>query len=91
MMPLASTLRMRLLYIVRDVEVARAVHRHACGKAEFRAGGRAAVALEAVCAAVAARHGGDDAVGVHLADARLFRVRDVEVARAVHRHAIGDS
>src|SRR5208282_1918354 len=72
---------------VHDIEVARAVHRHAIGLEEFRAGGWTVV--PAIAPGSVARHRGNDAAGVHLADALVIIIHDIEVARAVHRHAIG--
>jgi hypothetical protein len=72
---------------VRDVEVARAVHRHASGIIEFCAGGRDVVPIVSGCSV--ARHGGDSAARIDLADALVALVRNVEVPRAVHRHGSG--
>ena len=73
---------------VRDVEVAVAVQRNPRGSFELRRSGRAAVA--AVAARPRAGKGGDDpGRGVHLADAVVASVRDVEVAVAVQRNPRG--
>ena len=50
-------------------------------------GGRAAVSAEAFCPRP--RDSGDGAVGIHLADAVVARIGNVEVAGVVHRHAGG--
>src|SRR5208282_3389700 len=76
-----------VVVLVRYVQVARAVHRHASGIVEFRAGGRHIVPV--VARSSGARHGGDLSGGVHLTDALARLVRDVQVARAVHRHFVG--
>ena len=68
--------------MVGDIEVSRAVHRHAEGVVQLRTGGLGAVAAEAWGAI--ARHGGDGAAGGDLADALVAVVGDIEVARAVH-------
>ena len=46
--PLVPTLRMRLLYVIRNEQVAGGVHRHAIGIIQFRIGRRAPVAGVAV-------------------------------------------
>ena len=73
---------------IADVNVFRPVHRHAAGKAEMRRSRRAAVAAEA--AVRPPRRRGDIARGgVHLADAVVERIGDIEIARPVHRYALG--
>ena len=75
---------------IGDIEIARPVHRYALGRAEPRRCRcrRAAVAAEA--GSPASREGGDIARrGIHLADAVVIRIGDIEVARPVHRHAVG--
>ncbi len=59
-----------MVIVIGDVEVARAVHRHAIGIREPGAGGRAAVALVA-SHSVVARDGADDAARAHLANAMV--------------------
>ena len=71
---------------IGDVQVARAVQRHATGSVQLRRHSRAAVPAEAERLA---RHRGDHPRGVHLADAAVAIIGDVQVARAVHRHALG--
>ena len=72
-----ETLRMRLLQVVRDVEVAGGVHGDADRKVQLGAGGRAVVAAET--SRPVSRHGGDHAVR-DLADAAVCIVGDVQVA-----------
>ena len=73
---------------IGDVDVARAVHRHAKGVAELRLDCWAAVPTEAELAGP--RERGDRSRGVHLADPVVARIGDVEVARSVYRHARGE-
>ena len=74
---------------VRNVEVARTVHNNTFGCVERRRGGRAAIAVEA-----AHPRAGDGrnvpGRGVHLADAVVPSVRNVEVARTVQRNPRGE-
>ena len=56
-----------MVAVVRDEQVARAVHRHASGTVQLRAGGRPAITGEARRAIT--RHRGDDPVRGDLADA----------------------
>ena len=72
---------------IGDIEVARPVHRHAIGIVETRLSCRAAIPAEPLLSR--ARNGGDRPGGIHLADAVVVGIGDVEVACAVHRHAIG--
>ena len=72
---------------IGDVQVARAVQRHACGGVQLRRHGCAAVPV--VAAHPVSRHRGDIPRGVHLADAVVGPIGDVQVARAVQRHACG--
>ena len=72
---------------VRNVDIPGTIHRHAHGIVEFRAGRQDAVA--AVTASSIARHRTDISRGVHLADAVVAGVRDVDIPRTIHRHAIG--
>ena len=70
-----------------DVEVALAVHRHASGKVELCLSCRAAVPAETVLPR--SRNGGDRPGGIHLANTVVVAIGDVEIARAIHRHVIG--
>ena len=72
---------------IGDVEVARPVHRHAMGISELRLGRRTPVPAET--ARAGPRDRSDRPGGIHLADAVVALIGDVEVARPVHRHAIG--
>ena len=49
MIPLVPTLRMTLLAVIRNEQVAGGVHRHARGIVQFRLGRRAAVAGVSFC------------------------------------------
>ena len=82
MLPEASTLRMRLVVGVGDVEVSGAVHGHADGIGEAGAGGGTAVAAEAWCAI--ACHYRELAGGVHLVNPVGTRGRNIDVPGAVH-------
>ena len=72
-----------------DVDLARGIHRQPRRQMQVRIGGEPGVAPEArgVDVAVAGERG-DDAVGVHLADAVIQRIGDVEVARGIERDAL---
>ena len=72
---------------IGKVEVARAVHRYACGRVDLRLSRRSAVTADT--ALPRARHGRDRPGGVDLADPVVAGIGKVEVARAVHRYAIG--
>ena len=77
-----------LVVLVRDVKVASAIHRDSGRMIETRIRGGTAIAGITSCSIVnisIPRHGGNDAVGSHLADAVI--VCDVKVARTVHRDA----
>ena len=76
-----------LVGAVRDVQVASAVQGYASGAAEPRAGGGAAVAGEARIAV--ASHRRDGAAGVHLQDALVLGVHDIQVAYVVEGDAPG--
>ena len=75
--------------LIGDVEVAPAVRRYASGRVELRLGRRAAVPAEP--ALFRAGNGGDCPGGIDLADAVVAPIGDVEIARAVHHHARGES
>lgn len=68
-----------------DVEVAAAIHRHAIWVVELGAGSEAAVAAVADC--TIAGDSGDGTAAIHLADAVVEGVGDIEVAAVVHGHA----
>ena len=85
--PVESTLRMRSVGGIGDVEVARPVHRHAPGVSEMRLDRRASVPAETRYSGPS--NGGDRSRRIHLADAVAESFEDVEVARPVHRHARG--
>ena len=70
-----------------NVEVARPVHRHATGVVELRLDRRTPVPTEAELPGP--RDRGDRPRRIHLADAVVTGIGDVEVARPVHRHATG--
>src|SRR3989475_3635202 len=71
---------------IRDEDVARAVERDASREVEFGRGGRPPVAAET--RGPVARHGRDrPRARVHPPDARVARIRDEDVARAVERDA----
>ena len=72
---------------IGDVEVARSVDRHACGKLNLRLARRSAVPAEP--GLPRPRHGRDRPGGIDPADAVVAGIGDVEVARSVHRHACG--
>src|SRR5262249_49935942 len=73
-----------VVVLVDDVHVPRAVGGETAGEVQLGAGGRAAVAAEAV--EVAAGDGGDDTRGVDLPDAVV--VADVDVPCAVDRQRL---
>ncbi len=70
---------------ISDEEVAAAVYRRASRIAQFGTGGGSAVSVVARCAR--ARHGADDTICIHLANALVGGISDVKVAAAVYRHA----
>ena len=71
--------------VVRDVDVAGAIHRHACRGVKSGAGGRASVAR--VTGRTIPRHCRDGAGRHrHHADPVVAGIRDVEVAGAIQRH-----
>ena len=72
---------------VRDVDIPGTVHRHASGPVELRAGRRPSIA--AVTRSPVARHSTDISRGIHLTDAAVVAVRDVDIPGTVHRHASG--
>ena len=74
---------------IGDVEVARAVYRHASGRCKLGLYCCTAVPAEAVLSC--SRNRGDRPCGIDLANAVVVPIGDVEVARAVHRHASGRS
>src|SRR5690606_17090424 len=70
---------------IRDVEVALAVHGHSARRHEPRVGAGAVVTS---LLPGAASDGGDHALGRDPADgAARYRIRDVDVAPAVHGHS----
>ena len=77
----------RVVVGVRHIDVARAVHRHAVGLIEPRGAARAIGAAEV---ASQSRQRGHHASGSHLADRVVAGIRHIDVARAVHRHAVRD-
>ena len=79
----------RVAFIIDDVDVARPVHRHALGCSECGGERRVRSVQRAAEEGSSAREGGDDPRGVHLADPLVVRIADVDVARPVHRYALG--
>ena len=74
---------------VRNVEVAGRVHGQQGGVVQGGASGRPAVLGPRVTGRAGARHRRDDAGGRRdFADALVRLIRNVEVARAVHRHPV---
>ena len=69
---------------VRDVQIARSVHRHARGIGQSSPDRRAAVAAEAFLPR--AGDGGDRPCGIDLSNAIVAGIGDVEVACPVRRH-----
>ena len=72
---------------IGDVEVALAVHRHTTGRVQLGPDHWATVSAEPPFSR--ACDGGDRPGGIDLANAMVCEIGDVEVARPVHRHAIG--
>ena len=68
---------------VGDVEVANGIHRHVIRIIELGGGGGATVSE--IASAAGASHSGNDAGRVHLADALILGVCDVEIPGRVHR------
>jgi len=70
---------------VTNIQVAGGIANYAERLIKDGVGGRAAVA--GIAAGSIARHGGDDAVGVHLADALVAPVSNIQVAEGIKGHA----
>src|SRR5208337_2898994 len=73
-----------LIALVRNVQVSCAVHRHPNRLVQLRGGSCSAVASET--GSSVPRHGADIPAGVHLTDALIVLVRNVQVSCAVYRH-----
>ena len=72
-----------------DIDLARLIDGDGDGRMDLGIGGGAAVAPETgLREAAIPREGADDAVGVHHADAVIQRIRNVEVAGGIERHAL---
>src|SRR5262249_43599936 len=71
---------------VRDVQIARCIEGDTRRTTELRESGRAAIA--AVTPRSVACHGADETVRGNPADAVVTVVRDVQIARPIHGHAI---
>ena len=69
---------------IRDVDVSIAIHRHSIRSVKPR---RAAGAVGRARDPGRTRQGGDEPPGGYLAEGVIVRVRDVDVAVAIHRHA----
>jgi hypothetical protein len=82
--PVGVTLRTAKVTEVGDVDVAGAVDRHACRRVEAR---RGAGSVRAAGHARGAGKGRHDAGGSDLAEGVVVRVSDIDVTRAVDRHA----
>ena len=76
-----------MVQAVRDIQIARRVHRYSGGICELRPGRRTAV--PAVAPFARARHRRDRAGRVHPAHAVVPLVRDIQIARRVHRQVFG--
>src|ERR1019366_4839889 len=72
---------------VGNIETACGVRAQGLGKGECGIGGRTTVAVIGIVAIP--RDGSDDAVGVHLANAIVFTVSDVQAAGGVQSYVIG--
>ena len=83
MMPLVSTLRMRLLYESAIYRLPEASKATPWGSSQAGVGGRAAV--PGITSSAIARHGGDDAVGVHLANAVVVACQQYTGCRAASK------
>ena len=75
-----------LVIVVSNIHVAVDIERHA-GRMEAGAGGR--VAIPRVAIATIACHRGDDAVGIHLADATVSPIGNEHVAESIGDHVLG--
>ena len=71
---------------IGNVEVARIIHRHAAGVVKLRLDCRAAV--PAVTPLSGSRYRGDDAPCIHLADAVIAGIGDVEATRIIYSYAV---
>src|SRR5439155_377196 len=85
----AAELELRLptgvAVVVRDEQVARTVHRHASGKAQFQFSGCCGSAITREAWRAGARHRGDNTVWGDPADAVV--IRDEQVTLSVNSHA----
>ena len=70
-----------------DEEVSRLIHRHAAGETQVQGGAGRGTSVTGV--PTPPGDGGDDARGVHLADALVAPVEDEEVSRLIHRDTSG--
>ena len=73
--------------VISDVDIARPVHRHATGAKELCLDRRASVPAEAEYSGP--RNRGDRPRRIHLADAIVTVISDVDIARRVHRQSRG--
>ena len=81
MIPLGETLRMRV--VVRDEQVARAVHRYAPPRAQLRAGGRPAISR--VTRSGVSRDAREDSVPIQLENA--IQAGEVHITRGIRCNA----
>ena len=76
-----------MIALIGNIQIAKDIQSHAGGIIQACVGSRTAIASEG-CTAIT-RHGSDDAIGVHHADALAAWVRDIHGAKGIHGHAIG--